>query len=79
MTIDSTLTQLIVPVAHAVTNNLSLPIDALSHSTILAQQFQNVDLIANMQSGWDDFLKTGKAGALVIGLVMGYLIRGITK
>jgi len=35
--------------------------------------------MANVQNGWTDFLKTGKAGALAIGLVLGYMIRGITR
>ena len=39
----------------------------------------SIDLMANVQNGWTDFLKTGKAGALAIGLVMGYMIRGITR
>ena len=79
MTIDPNLTQLIVPVANAVADNLPLPVDALAHGMVLAQQFQNVDVIANIQNGWDDFLKTGKAGALVAGMVLGYTIKGMTK
>jgi hypothetical protein len=50
-----------------------------THGSILAQQFQNVDIIANIQNGWGDFLQTGKAGALAVGLVIGYMIRGITR
>lgn len=50
-----------------------------THGLILAQQFQNVDIIANLQNGWTDFLQTGKAGALAVGLVIGYTIRGITR
>lgn len=61
---------------------LALAIGAIgadTHGIILAAQFQNVDIIANMQSGWTDFLHTGKAGALAVGLIMGYTIRGITR
>ena len=50
-----------------------------THGLILAQQLQNVDLMANVHNGLTDFLKTGKAGALAIGLVMGYTIRGVTS
>ena len=50
----------------------------LEHGLILAQ-FQNVDILGNIQMGWADFLQTGKASAAVIGLVLGYMIRGITR
>jgi hypothetical protein len=50
-----------------------------THGLVLAQQFQNTDILGNIQSGWTDFLQTGKAGTLAIGLVMGYMIRGITR
>jgi hypothetical protein len=46
---------------------------------ILAQQFENIDLAANLQAAWADFLQTGKAGALTIGLVFGYIVRGISR
>ena len=63
----------------AIGNDLAVPSSIVTDGLVLAQQFQNVDLMANVQNGWTDFLKTGKAGALAIGLVMGYMIRGITK
>jgi hypothetical protein len=53
-------------------------LDVANHGLVIAQQFQNVDLMANVQNGWTDFLQTGKAGALAIGLVLGYLVRGMT-
>jgi hypothetical protein len=49
-----------------------------THGLIIAQ-FQNVDILGNIQAGWTDFLHSGKAGASVIGLVLGYMIRGMTK
>jgi hypothetical protein len=63
----------------AISNALTLHSDVVTHGLVIAQQFQNVDLMANVQNGWTDFLKTGKAGALAIGLVLGYIIRGITR
>ncbi len=65
--------------APAIATDLAANLNVGSHGLILAQQFQNVDLIANMQNGWTDFLQTGKAGALAVGLVLGYTIRGITR
>ena len=49
-----------------------------THGLVLAQ-FQNVDILGNMQAGWNDFLQSGKAGTFTIGLVLGYVVRGITR
>jgi hypothetical protein len=62
-----------------ISTNLQVQFDLTNHGLVLAQQFQNVDLMGNMQTGWADFLQSGKAGTLAIGLVMGYMIRGITR
>jgi hypothetical protein len=59
--------------------NLHLQFDLTTHGLVLAQQFQNVDILGNIQNGWTDFLKTGKAASFVVGLVLGYMIRGITR
>jgi hypothetical protein len=59
--------------------NLHFNLDTFSHGLVLAEQFQNVDIMSNMQTGWTDFLHSGKAGALAIGVVMGYMVRGITS
>lgn len=61
---------------------LSIDIDQLdltTHGLVLAQQFQNVDILGNIQNGWNDFLQSGKAGTFTIGLVLGYVVRGITR
>jgi hypothetical protein len=60
-------------------NDLAVPSHIVTNGLVIAQQFENIDLMANVQNGWTDFLKTGKAGALAIGLVLGYMIRGITR
>ena len=62
--------------------SLSIDFDRLDLTTyglVLAQQFQNVDILGNIQNGWNDFLQSGKAGTLTIGLVLGYVVRGLTR
>ncbi len=54
-------------------------LDLTTHGLVLAQQFQNVDILGNIQNGWNDFLQSGKAGTFTIGLVLGYVVRGITR
>ena len=53
-------------------------VDITTNGLVLAQ-FQNVDILGNMQAGWADFLQSGKAGTFTIGLVLGYIVRGITR
>jgi hypothetical protein len=65
--------------ATTVATDLAVKSDLATHGLFLAQQFQNTDLIANLQTGWADFLQSGKAGALAVGLVIGYTLRGITR
>ncbi|WP_310423870.1 hypothetical protein [Chamaesiphon sp. VAR_48_metabat_135_sub] len=79
MTIDLELVQLAHPTMMDIATNLPLQFDIKNHGLVLAQQFQNVDILGNIQNGWTDFLQTGKAGASAIGLVLGYMIRGITR
>ncbi len=71
--------QLVVPMAVDFVANIHIHLDLNSHGLVLAEQFQNVDILGNIQSGWNDFLHTGKAGATAIGLVIGYMVRGITS
>jgi hypothetical protein len=67
------------PIGTIIATDLAVKFDLAMQGLFLAQQFQSVDLMANLQNGWTDFLQTGKAGALAVGLVMGYTIRGITR
>lgn len=79
MSIDLSLIQLFAPTIIDIGTNLHTQFELTTHGLVLAQQFQNTDLMANFQTGWNDFLHTGKAGVLAIGLVLGYTIRGITS
>jgi hypothetical protein len=54
-------------------------LDLTTHGLVLAQQFEKVDILSNIQNGWNDFLQSGKAGTFTIGLVLGYVVRGITR
>lgn len=50
-----------------------LPIDWI----VLAQQFDQ-DIMGDLQKGFDNFVKTGQVWALIIGIVLGYLLRSVT-
>jgi hypothetical protein len=78
-TIDINSIQLVPLAMMEMDTNLQIQLDMATQGLVLAQQFQNTDILGNIQTGWTDFLQTGKAGALAVGLVMGYMIRGITR
>ncbi len=39
---------------------------------------QNVDVLRDIQNAWNTFIKSGQVWALGIGLVLGYMFRGLT-
>ena len=45
----------------------------------VAPEYLQTDILASIQQAFEGFLKSGQAGAATIGLVAGYVIRGITK
>jgi hypothetical protein len=51
-------------------------------STLLAQAPNSdidTDILAKIQVSFKNFLESGQAGAMTIGLIFGYVVRGITK
>ena len=54
--------------------------DLLSQfATILAQTFNNVDIIKDMAEAWYNFVETGQCWALLIGVIVGYGFKGLTN
>ena len=50
----------------------------LSHQ-VLAQTFEEVDILADIEDAWYNFVETGQCWALVIGIVVGYGFKGLTN
>ncbi len=47
--------------------------------SVLAQNVTDPDLLGQIQKSWNNFVETGQIWALLIGLVVGYLIRNLTS
>ncbi|MCL6752718.1 hypothetical protein KBT16_17765 [Nostoc sp. CCCryo 231-06] len=47
--------------------------------TALAQTITDPDLMGQVQKSWSHFIQTGQVWALLIGLVIGYMIRNLTS
>lgn len=65
------------------THYLSVTLDIFHHSlsflgTILAQTFDDVDVLGQMQDAWNNFIETGQVWALLIGVFFGYLFKSLT-
>ncbi|BAT51455.1 unknown protein [Nostoc sp. NIES-3756] len=46
---------------------------------VLAQNVTDPNFIGQMQKTWNHFVQTGQIWALLIGLVVGYMFRNLTK
>jgi hypothetical protein len=46
---------------------------------VLAQSVQDPEVLTRIQDAWSNFISTGQVWALIIGLIIGYLFRGITS
>jgi hypothetical protein len=50
----------------------------LSVKGSVVAQYIDVDIMGDMEKAFDHFIKTGQVWALLIGVVVGYLIRSAT-
>lgn len=41
-------------------------------------QFEDIDILRDMVNLWNTFIESGQVWALIIGLVIGYFLRGLT-
>ncbi|ACK67623.1 conserved hypothetical protein [Rippkaea orientalis PCC 8801] len=46
---------------------------------LFAQSVQNVDILADFQKSWKNFIQSGQVWALGIGFVLGYMFRTFTS
>ncbi|BAB75585.1 hypothetical protein ACN23B_19515 [Anabaena sp. FACHB-709] len=46
---------------------------------MLAQNVTDPNVVGQIQKTWNHFIQTGQVWALLIGLVIGYMFRNLTK
>ena len=56
----------------------SLLWDLQNNWTLLAQQINDPDLLGDFQKAFANFIQSGQGWALLIGLIIGYMIRSFT-
>ncbi len=59
-------------------SELPLPRSSRQESYLIAQTFDQ-DVLGDIKTGFDNFIESGQVWALLIGLVVGYVIRGLTR
>lgn len=65
---------------HLIDGTINLTFDpSNSNTTILAQTIEDVDVIAQMEDAWYNFIDSGQVWALLIGLFIGYSFKGLTS
>ncbi|MEH2251444.1 hypothetical protein [Nostoc sp.] len=47
--------------------------------TVIAPTITDPDVMGQIQKSWSHFIQTGQVWALLIGLVIGYMIRNLTS
>jgi hypothetical protein len=62
--------------ANHLPNTVHLPIDLLAQARS-GGQF-NQDVLGDIGKGWNNFVQSGQLIAVIIGLVLGYLLRTVT-
>ena len=53
--------------------------DLFQFATILAQTFNNIDIMKDVEEAWYNFVETGQCWALLIGVMVGYGFKGMTN
>ncbi|MBD2294756.1 hypothetical protein H6G06_15010 [Anabaena sphaerica FACHB-251] len=61
--------------------HISFPVSDHTH-LFLVGDYTNVkdaDLLGQIQRNWNNFVKTGQIWALFIGMIIGYMLKGLTS
>ena len=66
--LDNQLIQIAVDIHHHL-----LPV-----SSLLAQQFEDPDVLGQMEDAWYNFIDSGQVWALLVGVFFGYTFKGFT-
>jgi len=51
----------------------------LTDGLVLAQQFEDPDILGQIQQAFNNFIESGQVWAFLIGLIIGYIFRGMSS
>ena len=59
---------------------MSLILSDFAHNyPIYAQNLNNIDILADINEAWNNFVETGQVWAFVIGVFFGYIFASFTR
>lgn len=58
---------------------LSTSSSSVAYISVPSAQFNEDKVLQDISRGWQNFVQSGQLWALLIGIVIGYMIRTITK
>lgn len=61
------------------TNYFLVAKDTQETQVLISQKVEDVDILGDMKNAWDNFIDSGQVWALLIGLAVGYMFRGMTS
>ncbi|WP_017652048.1 hypothetical protein [Fortiea contorta] len=64
---------------HYLSDSISQLFWHLPNASLLAQNVTDPNVVGQMQKAWNHFIQTGQVWALLIGLIIGYMIRNLTS
>lgn len=53
--------------------------DVMGHGLFFAQMIEDVDIIAQINEAWKNFIESGQVWALLIGVFFGYTFANFTR
>ncbi|MEQ9369035.1 MAG: hypothetical protein RIG63_08380 [Coleofasciculus chthonoplastes F3-SA18-01] len=71
--------QVVTSVVHSLSPLIDLVSPWLTDGLVLAQQVEDPDVLGQMQQAFNNFIESGQVWAFLIGLVIGYIFRGMSS
>lgn len=71
--------QVVTSVVHSLSPLIDWVSLQLTDGLVLAQQVEDPDVLGQMQQAFNNFIESGQVWAFLIGLVIGYIFRGMSS
>ncbi|MEQ9481271.1 hypothetical protein [Coleofasciculus sp. F4-SAH-05] len=71
--------QVVTSVVHSLHPLIDLVSPWLTDGLVLAQQVEDPDVLGQIQQAFNNFIESGQVWAFLIGLVIGYIFRGMSS
>ena len=77
--ISAPLSEMLTPRIESQVSLLPIARQSSEQVIVVSTRVKSTELFDNVQSSFNHFLQSGQAWALLIGLFLGYFVRGLTR